>query len=50
MLTCPNVRGFDIEMLGERSATVDAEHLNYFHPASLGALLERCGFDGASRR
>ena len=37
--------GFDVEMLGERSATVDAEHLNYFHPASLGALLERCGFE-----
>ena len=44
MLTCPNVHGFDVEMLGERSATVDAEHLNYLHPASLGALLERCGF------
>jgi SAM-dependent methyltransferase len=45
LLTCPNVRGFDVEMLGELSATVDAEHLNYFHPSSLGALLERCGFD-----
>ncbi len=45
ILTCPNVRGFDVEMLGELSATVDAEHLNYFHPASLGALLERCGFE-----
>ena len=41
MLTCPNVRGFDVELLGEASATVDAEHLNYLHPASLGALLER---------
>ena len=45
ILTCPNVRGFDVEMLGELSATVDAEHLNYFHPESLGALLERCGFE-----
>ena len=44
MLTCPNVRGFDVELLGEASATVDAEHLNYFHPGSLGALLERSGF------
>jgi SAM-dependent methyltransferase len=44
MLTCPNVHGFDIETLGERSTTVDAEHLNYLHPASLGGLLERCGF------
>jgi len=44
MVTCPNVRGFDVETLGETSATVDAEHLNYLHPESLGALLERCGF------
>ena len=44
MLTCPNVHGFDIETLGELSTTVDAEHLNYLHPASLTALLERCGF------
>ena len=44
MLTCPNVYGFDVAMLGESSATVDAEHLNYLHPASLGGLLERCGF------
>jgi 2-polyprenyl-3-methyl-5-hydroxy-6-metoxy-1,4-benzoquinol methylase len=45
ILTCPNVRGFDVATLGERSATVDAEHLNYLHPESLGALLERCGFE-----
>jgi SAM-dependent methyltransferase len=45
LLTCPNVRGFDVETLGEQSSTVDAEHLNYFHPDSLGALLERCGFE-----
>jgi SAM-dependent methyltransferase len=44
MLTCPNVHGFDVEVLGEASATVDAEHLNYLHPASLTGLLERSGF------
>ena len=44
VLTCPNVHGFDVEVLGEMSATVDAEHLNYLHPGSLGALLERGGF------
>ena len=44
IVTCPNVRGFDVELLGERSATVDAEHLNYFHPRSLSRLLEGCGF------
>lgn len=45
MLTCPNVRGFDIDVLGAGSPAVDAEHLNYFHPESLGALLARGGFE-----
>jgi SAM-dependent methyltransferase len=45
VLTCPNVAGFDIAVLGEASATVDAEHLNYFTPAALGALAERCGLE-----
>ena len=45
IVTCPNVQGFDVELLGERSATVDAEHLNYLHPGSLGALAERCGLE-----
>jgi SAM-dependent methyltransferase len=44
VLTCPNVDGFDVRLLGEVSATVDAEHLNYFSPGSLSALVERCGF------
>jgi len=44
VLTCPNVRGFDVDVLGTASPAVDAEHLNYFHPASLGLLLERHGF------
>jgi len=45
VLTCPNVMGFDVLILGELSATVDAEHLNYMHPASLGSLFEKCGFE-----
>lgn len=45
MLTCPNVKGFDIVVLGERANAVDVEHLNYFHPASLAGLLEGAGFD-----
>jgi 2-polyprenyl-3-methyl-5-hydroxy-6-metoxy-1,4-benzoquinol methylase/Zn ribbon nucleic-acid-binding protein len=45
VITCPNVRGFDIEILQEKASAVDAEHLNYFHPRSLAALLERSGFD-----
>jgi 2-polyprenyl-3-methyl-5-hydroxy-6-metoxy-1,4-benzoquinol methylase len=44
MLTCPNGLGFDVQTLGERSATVDAEHLNYFNPGALAAVLEGCGF------
>ncbi|HEX5620907.1 MAG TPA: class I SAM-dependent methyltransferase, partial [Solirubrobacteraceae bacterium] len=45
VLTCPNAAGFDVQILGAASATVDAEHLNYFTPDSLAALVRRCGFD-----
>lgn len=45
VLTCPNVRGFDIATLGVLSDAVDAEHLNYFHPASLSQLVNSCGFE-----
>ncbi|MBD3426531.1 MAG: methyltransferase domain-containing protein [Candidatus Omnitrophica bacterium] len=45
VLTCPNVKGFDISVLGSVSDAVDVEHLNYFHSDSLAALLERCGFE-----
>ena len=44
VLSCPNGLGFDIEMLGAKALAVDAEHVNLFNPASLGALLERYGF------
>lgn len=50
VLTCPNGRGFDIQVLGELSASVDAEHLNYFNPDSLGALIEGSGFEVVERR
>jgi SAM-dependent methyltransferase len=45
VLTCPNVRGFDIEVMGPAAPSVDAEHLNYFHPSSLRRLLDDGGFD-----
>lgn len=45
VLTCPNVMGFDVRVLQASSSTIDTEHLNYFHPASLSQLLERCGFE-----
>ena len=39
MLSCPNVLGFDVRMLGTSSNTIDHEHVNYFHPGSLRHLL-----------
>lgn len=44
-VTCPNIQGFDVLLLRELSATVDAEHLNYFTPRSLELLVTECGFD-----
>jgi len=43
VITCPNLLGFDIEILGPQSPAVAPEHLNYFHPASLSLLFERHG-------
>jgi 2-polyprenyl-3-methyl-5-hydroxy-6-metoxy-1,4-benzoquinol methylase len=45
VLSCPNLKGFEVAALGVGSRTVDAEHLNYFHPESLALLLQRCGLD-----
>jgi SAM-dependent methyltransferase len=45
VLSCPNGEGFDIQMLGEKSLAVDAEHVNLFNPRSLGSLLESVGFE-----
>lgn len=45
VLSCPNVRGFDVSELGLASGTFDHEHLNYFHPDSLRRLLQDCGFE-----
>lgn len=39
VLSCPNVLGFDVRMLGTSSNTIDHEHVNYFHPGSLRHLL-----------
>jgi 2-polyprenyl-3-methyl-5-hydroxy-6-metoxy-1,4-benzoquinol methylase len=44
VVSCPNIRGFGIAELGVASGSVDHEHLNYFHPASLAGLLEARGF------
>lgn len=45
VLTCPNVKGFDILTLQSVSSAVDSEHLNYFHPLSLSRLVEAAGFE-----
>jgi 2-polyprenyl-3-methyl-5-hydroxy-6-metoxy-1,4-benzoquinol methylase len=45
ILTCPNVRGFDVGTLGVESGTFDHEHVNYFHTASLPRLLAAYGFE-----
>lgn len=44
ILTCPNYKGFDIEVLKEKSESIDAEHINLFNPRSISLLLNRCGF------
>jgi 2-polyprenyl-3-methyl-5-hydroxy-6-metoxy-1,4-benzoquinol methylase len=44
VLSCPNGEGFEVEVLGQASDSVDVEHLNYFNPQSLPRLLERSGF------
>ncbi len=45
VVTCPNGAGFEVSELRELSGTVDAEHLNYFNPASLSRLVGRAGFE-----
>ena len=45
VLTCPNIKGFDITVLQAASDAVDFEHLNYFHPASLAMLVTKFGFE-----
>jgi SAM-dependent methyltransferase len=45
ILTCPNLRGLDLQVLGDKAGTFDYEHLNYFHPDSLSLLMSRAGFE-----
>ena len=44
VLSCPNIRGFDLATLHMLSKTFDHEHVNYFHPDSLSLLLRETGF------
>jgi len=44
-LSCPNIRGFDFQVLGyDRAENFGLEHINMFHPESLHGLLKQCGF------
>lgn len=43
IFTLPNGKGFDINLLGKISDSIDHEHLNYFNPRSIELLLNRCG-------
>lgn len=45
IVTCPNVKGFDIVTLADKSDSVDNEHINLFNLDSLTYLLEACGFE-----
>lgn len=45
LLSCPNVRGFDIAQLGIKSGAFDHEHLNYFHPDALAHLVRSVGLE-----
>ena len=45
IVTCPNVKGFDVNLLREVSDTITPEHLNLFHPASLKRLFESVGLE-----
>lgn len=45
IMTCPNGKGFDFTVLGDKCNSIDYEHLNYFNPKSIAFLLESCGFE-----
>lgn len=44
ILSCPNGIGFDTEMLGPYSPSVDNEHVNLFSPSGIEHIFKRNGF------
>jgi 2-polyprenyl-3-methyl-5-hydroxy-6-metoxy-1,4-benzoquinol methylase len=44
IVSVPSCAGFDVQLLREKSSSVDVEHLNYFSPQSLSGLFARTGF------
>jgi SAM-dependent methyltransferase len=48
-IATPNGEGFDFKILKEQTKNITPpEHLNYFNPYSMGAILERAGFEVVS--
>lgn len=45
VLSCPNGKGFEVQVLQQESDTVDVEHLNYFNPRSLTELVRSHGLE-----
>jgi len=45
VLSCPNYEGFDIQVLGVTSESLDAEHINLFNPDAMDTMLKACGFE-----
>ena len=45
IVTCPNGKGFDFQVLGEKCNSVGNHHLNYFNLDSLELLLVKQGFN-----
>lgn len=45
ILSCPNFKGFDVQLLKEKSNVIDHEHLNYFNPWSMRELISKAGFE-----
>lgn len=45
ILSCPNVKGFDIAVLQELSDNISKDHLNYFNATSLSNLVRSIGFE-----
>lgn len=44
-LSCPNGKGFDINVLKERSQAIDSEHVNLFNTNSISLLLSKLNFE-----
>jgi 2-polyprenyl-3-methyl-5-hydroxy-6-metoxy-1,4-benzoquinol methylase len=42
--TTPNAQSFEVQLLREKSTTIDIEHISVLAPSSLQALAQKCGF------